>query len=180
MSFENPAFAELERIRKEHPQQQAPSTANQLDEGPLAAASRVYLEGMDGKEIDVHCTIAKQVKVKRFGGQPKFYGEFEIDDPDYPHFKGIKIPGSCQLPPNGKNPRCYEGAKFYQWWWIANEKVKPRKNERMAFKRFLGSRFRVRLHTVRKNAKQQPHPEGLQYTVVEDIVALHARSIKSR
>ena len=179
MSFENPATAELERMKGQRPRgKKNPSTADQLDEGPLAAEPRVHLVGMNGKEIAACCSNFEKVCVKRFGKQPKLYLGCAVLDNDYPELEGTKLFAPCQLPPEGKNPKSYPDSKFYDWWTIANE-GKPMAGERMSFKRFLGSVFQVRLHTVSHDSKKNLKPIELHYTIISDIVGLHARGTKS-
>jgi hypothetical protein len=167
------ATDELERLK---PRRTA--SPREEDLGPIAAEPHAFLEDMNMKEVVAYVTKVTKKKVKRFGGQPKLYLEFVITDDDYPQLDGTNLFGSCQLPPEGKDPKSYPQSKFYDWWTIANE-GKPLGGERMPLKRFLGSLFQVRLHTVAKDSKQKLKPKELHYTIVEDIIGLHARGTKS-
>jgi hypothetical protein len=94
---------------------------------------------------------------------PKVVMKFKIIDGQYrdeeiPMFLNVDYK---QIPP---------GAKFYQWWVIANDCIKPSRKDRMPLEKFRGHIFTVGVTTVKpkfKDGKEKPNP--FWYSRVDEI-----------
>lgn len=63
-----------------------------------------------------------------------------------------------------------KGSKYYQAWLIANKGVRPKKNDRLSPKKFIGKPFKVKTRIVTNNQKNTALPAQDQYSVIDEIL----------
>ena len=141
--------------------------------GPLPLRVDLHFPELDGREV-LGCAVkVEKRQVRRFGkdSPERLFVTFKLIEPGY---DGEQLWMSLQV-----RDRPTPASKFYRAWTIANE-GRPRRGERLVFKRFVSSVFRVRCRSVTRNSRQRLLTEDERYTVVDEIVALEARGRESR
>ena len=174
-SFKRAGAAELKLLnrKREH------DVAKVDDLGWPSPYSRgPYLPELHGEVVQARCTkFIGPRPTLRFGNNSKLtaYAWFTI----MPHEPGADEELFCaySFPPNRGRPS--PSSKISLDYVIANEGRLGRK-ERMVWKRFIGSVFKVKLRLVKKGFRDRKLIGEQQYLVVDHIEELVARGSKSR
>jgi hypothetical protein len=115
----------------------------------------------DGDQYQVVFTKAE---TKSQWGQQKIFLWFKMITPG--NWISESFYMVCTVPPNCRwTPSC----KYWRVWVLANG-TRPNRRDRMSTAVFRHKIFRVRLRTVRKNAKQIALSPAQQYSVVDELL----------
>jgi len=66
------------------------------------------------------------------------------------------------------------GCKYYKTWCMVNDWHKPSRNAAMSPKLFINKIYMVKTRTVIPQHNGKPMPESFKYSIVEEIISVHA------
>jgi len=117
---------------------------------------------IDEGEYSWQC-LSYQEKASDFGNKLYLHGKIVSESP----FHGTEL----FMVINRAENKVGINSKMFNSWLIANHMVRPKRNDRMSYRKFKGGIFRVKVKTVSSNTNSK---SLLPYSIVERMVVREA------